>query len=65
MKTDARDGFVAGGHQKLLQVVTVELGAAEDHALVHLVLADGAEAILALQDLGGFGEAFWRMEKEF
>lgn len=38
----------------LLHVVTVDLGAAEDDGLVHLVLFDGPHCVLALQDLNGF-----------
>ena len=37
----------------LLHVVTVDLGAAEDDGLVHLVLADGPDGVLALQHLDG------------
>lgn len=42
----------------LLHVVTVDLGAAEDDGLVHLVLFDGSHGVLALQNLNGFGPHF-------
>lgn len=42
----------------LFHVVTVDLGAAEDDGLVHLVLFDGPHCVLALQDLNGFRPHF-------
>lgn len=42
----------------LLHVVTVNLGAAEDDGLVHLVLFDGSHCVLALQHLDCFGPHF-------
>lgn len=44
----------------LLHVVTVNLGAAEDDGLVHLVLFDGSHCVLALQHLDGFGPHFFK-----
>lgn len=35
-------------NEVLLHVVTVDLGAAEDDGLVHLVLFDGPNSVLAL-----------------
>lgn len=43
----------------LLHVVAVNLGATEDDGLVHLVLLDGPNRVLALQDLDGLRPHFY------
>lgn len=42
-----------------LHVVTVEFGAAKDECLVHLVGADGPQAVLPLQHLHSLTESLW------
>lgn len=48
----------------LLHVVTVNLGAAENDGLIHLVLFDGSHCVLALQHLDGFGPHFLRKKEK-
>ena len=42
-----------GRHEVLLEVVAVQLGAAEDDGLVHLVLVNGGLGVLELENLDG------------
>lgn len=49
--------------QVLLHVVTVDLGAAEDDGLVHLMLLDGLDGVFTFQDLDGFGPHFCRARR--
>lgn len=48
-------------HEVLLQVVTVDLGPAEDDCLIHLVLLDGPDSVLPLQDFDSFRPHLWNM----
>ena len=49
----------------LLHVVTVDLGPAEDDGLVHLVLVDGPDGVLALQHLDGLRPRLYEREEQW